>query len=439
MHPAAEVVRRFEMGVVGGDGREAVAFVEHLVEQVEAFTQIIFDGAAVVINFDGMGKRQCSAIFNCVTRPRGVGDGDESSGGGGTKGKLWAGFALCGGCKIQRQTCGNNMPEFTSAGDRGVQFSAQYRGEVIAAQMPGICDRPVEVVDEVLRHHHEIIPHRLVAVHYVIKGQGTIGQVGMGVEIAAPKATGCGERSNGFHVVNLTMGEAFCQSLKCIAEHARGGFIAELNREHMITSLTIILDWLGVLVFAASGGLVASRKRMDIVGFALLASVTAVGGGTVRDVVLGLTPVFWVRQPAVLLVSVSVGALMFFMAHLLQSRMKALLWLDALGLAVFSVTGAHTALDAGAGPSIAIAMGVASATFGGIIRDVLGGESPIVLRKEIYVTAALFGALTATLVTGLGYTLNSSLVAGFAVALTIRAAALYWNLSLPRYEGKLEI
>jgi uncharacterized membrane protein YeiH len=206
----------------------------------------------------------------------------------------------------------------------------------------------------------------------------------------------------------------------------------------MISSLTNVLDWLGVIVFAASGGLVASRKNMDIVGFALLASVTAIGGGTIRDVVLGLTPVFWVREPSVLLVSVSVGVVMFFVAHLLQSRMRLLLWLDAIGLAIFCVTGAHTALAAGSGPSIAVAMGVASATFGGIIRDVLGGESPMVLRKEIYVTAALFGALAAMLVTGLQFDLATSLVAGFVTAFAIRAAALHWNLSLPRYESRVD-
>jgi uncharacterized membrane protein YeiH len=147
---------------------------------------------------------------------------------------------------------------------------------------------------------------------------------------------------------------------------------------------------------------------------------------------------FWVREPSVLLVSVSVGVVMFFVAHLLQSRMRLLLWLDAIGLAIFCVTGAHTALAVGVGPSIAVAMGVASATFGGIIRDVLGGESPMVLRKEIYVTAALFGALAAMLVTGLQFDLATSLVAGFVTAFAIRAAALHWNLSLPRYESRVD-
>jgi uncharacterized membrane protein YeiH len=207
----------------------------------------------------------------------------------------------------------------------------------------------------------------------------------------------------------------------------------------MMSSLTLLLDWLGIVVFAASGGVVASRKNMDIVGFALLASVTAIGGGTVRDVVMGLTPVFWVKQPNILLVSVMVGIATFFVAHLLQSRLRFLLWLDAVGLALFSVTGAHTALAAGAGPSVAVALGVASATFGGIIRDVLGGESPLVLRNEIYVTAALIGALFTVGTTALAWTLNASLVVGFVSAFIVRAAALYWNLSLPRYKYRAEL
>jgi uncharacterized membrane protein YeiH len=207
----------------------------------------------------------------------------------------------------------------------------------------------------------------------------------------------------------------------------------------MISSLTLFLDWLGIVVFAASGGVVASRKNMDIVGFALLASVTAIGGGTVRDVVMGLTPVFWVKQPSILLVSVMVGIATFFVAHLLQSRLRFLLWLDAVGLALFSVTGAQTALAAGAGPSVAVALGVASATFGGIIRDVLGGESPLVLRNEIYVTAALIGALFTVGTTALAWSLNASLVVGFVSAFIVRAAALNWNLSLPRYKNRTEL
>jgi uncharacterized membrane protein YeiH len=202
----------------------------------------------------------------------------------------------------------------------------------------------------------------------------------------------------------------------------------------MIASLATFLDWLGLAVFAATGGLVASRKNMDIVGFALLATVAGIGGGTVRDVVLGLTPVTWVKQPTLLLVCVAVGTATFFVAHLLQSRMQLLLWLDAVGLALFSVTGAQTALAAGASPSIAVALGVATATLGGVMRDVLGGESPVVLRREVYVTAALVGATILVVCHSLNVGANGSLAAGFLAAFAVRAAALHWNLSLPRYE-----
>jgi uncharacterized membrane protein YeiH len=203
----------------------------------------------------------------------------------------------------------------------------------------------------------------------------------------------------------------------------------------MISSLATILDWLGLAVFAASGGLVASRKNMDIVGFALLATVTGIGGGTVRDLVLGLTPVHWVRDPNVLLVCVVVGVATFFVAHLLQSRLHLLLWLDAVGLALFSVTGAQTALLAGASASIAVALGVASATLGGVARDILGGESPVVLRREVYVTAALVGAILLVLCRSAGLGLEIALGVGFISAFAVRAAALIWNLSLPRYEN----
>src|SRR5262249_52038948 len=149
---------------------------------------------------------------------------------------------------------------------------------------------------------------------------------------------------------------------------------------------------LGVAVFAVTGALVASRKQMDIVGFALLATVTGIGGGTLRDLVLGVQPVFWVREPVYVVVCIAIAAIVFFTAHVPESRYRLLLWLDALGLSFFCVVGADKALVADAGWFIAIVMGVITATFGGIVRDVLGGEVPVILRKEIYATAALAGS-----------------------------------------------
>ena len=196
------------------------------------------------------------------------------------------------------------------------------------------------------------------------------------------------------------------------------------------------LDWLGVIVFAISGALVASRKQMDVVGFALLGTVTGIGGGSLRDLLLGLSPVFWVREPAYLIVCVIASSAVFLTAHIPQSRYRVLLWFDALGLALFAVTGAERALLGGSGPVVAVAMGVITATFGGIIRDVLGGETPVVLSREIYVTAALVGASMFVVLSTLGLGREIALGAGLLAGLVVRGMALNRGWSLPRYQKR---
>lgn len=152
------------------------------------------------------------------------------------------------------------------------------------------------------------------------------------------------------------------------------------------------MDLVAVAVFAITGALVASRKEMDIIGFLWLGIITGVGGGTVRDLLSGL-PVFWMHEPVYVVTSVVMSVAVYFTAHLAQSRLKILLWLDAVGLAMVTVAGTAKGLDAGVGPINAIVMGVITASLGGIIRDILGHEPSIILRKEIYVTASLVGAL----------------------------------------------
>ena len=142
-----------------------------------------------------------------------------------------------------------------------------------------------------------------------------------------------------------------------------------------LTTMIAALDAAAIAVFAVTGALVASRKNMDIFGFILLGTATGIGGGTVRDILMGTLPVFWVREPGYLLITVLVSSLVFFTAHIPESRYRLLLWLDAVGLALFCVVGADRGLAAGAEASIAIVMGVVTAVFGGIIRDILGGES----------------------------------------------------------------
>ena len=202
-----------------------------------------------------------------------------------------------------------------------------------------------------------------------------------------------------------------------------------------LQSLASVLDLIAVAVFAITGALVASRKEMDIVGFLWLGIITGVGGGTVRDLLLGL-PVFWIHQPLFVVTSVAVSVGVFFTAHLAQSRIKVLLWLDAVGLAMVTVAGTAKGLDAGAGPVNAIVMGVITASLGGIIRDILGHEPSILLRKEVYVTASLLGALVYSALIGLGA--DKPIAAGFAfsMAFAVRACAIIYGWSLPTYRSR---
>ncbi|RAI43527.1 trimeric intracellular cation channel family protein [Rhodoplanes roseus] len=203
----------------------------------------------------------------------------------------------------------------------------------------------------------------------------------------------------------------------------------------MVQTATQVLDWLGIVVFALTGALVASRKEMDVVGFAVLATVTGIGGGTVRDVLLDV-PVFWVREPAYLITCVVVALVAFFTAHVPQSRYRYLLWLDAVGLALFAVAGTEKAMETGVGATVAMAMGVITATFGGIIRDLLGGEVPVILSREIYASAALAGAAAFVALGAIGVPREAAIAAGFVVGLLIRAAALRYGWSLPRYRSR---
>jgi uncharacterized membrane protein YeiH len=197
--------------------------------------------------------------------------------------------------------------------------------------------------------------------------------------------------------------------------------------------ILFLLDLIGVAVFAFTGALVASRKKMDIVGFVFLGSVTGIGGGTVRDMVLGQLPVFWVKDPTYLIVCLISSVLVFFFAHIPQSRLRLLIWLDALGLALFCVIGAEKAL--GYGPVVAVAMGVITAVMGGMIRDILGGESPVILRKEVYASAAFLGSL-AYIFALLVLPRDFALFLGFLAAFLLRALALRYGWSLPTYRER---
>ena len=202
-----------------------------------------------------------------------------------------------------------------------------------------------------------------------------------------------------------------------------------------MSSFVYYLDLIGVAVFAVSGALVASRKQLDLVGFGLIATVTGIGGGTLRDLLLDRPP-GWVQAPEYLILCLIVASMLFFIAPYIQRRYPVLLWADAAGLALFSVIGARVADNAGSAPLVAVVMGVMTATFGGLIRDVLCNEIPLILRKEIYASAAALGAVVYLIVHYFVPTPGVASLAGFSACFGLRALALIFGWSLPAYKPR---
>ncbi len=200
-----------------------------------------------------------------------------------------------------------------------------------------------------------------------------------------------------------------------------------------ISTLMYVADMMGVAVFAVTGGLMAARQRMDIFGFIVLAIATGIGGGTMRDLILGIRPVFWIGDPNYLLVPVAAGIVVFFFAPVFKSLPRALSWMDAAGLAIFSVVGASWALRVGASFSVAVMMGVMTGCGGGMLRDILAGEPPMVLRREIYATAALIGAAAYALLRTVAVENGMAMAAGATATFLVRGLAIHFNLSYPVY------
>ena len=206
---------------------------------------------------------------------------------------------------------------------------------------------------------------------------------------------------------------------------------------HAPATMVSVLDHLSVLVFALTGALVASRAQLDIVGFVFVACLTAVGGGTVRDVVLNRETVFWVAEPQFVLLAGGAAMVVFFTAHLLESRRRAIDWLDACALAVAVPAGVGVALSMGQPGTVVLIMGVATGCFGGLMRDVVCNEVPLVLRQgELYVTCAFAGALTALGAQATGFGMGTSLLACAAVTLGLRAGSLAFGWRLPVYKAR---
>lgn len=183
-----------------------------------------------------------------------------------------------------------------------------------------------------------------------------------------------------------------------------------------------LLDAIGVFVFALSGGLAASRQKMDLFGMGVVSLLPAIGGGTLRDLLLD-REVFWLHEPRSILIGLFAGLVSYFVGERI-ARFKTLLWFDAAGMALFAMTGAAVAEAAGYGPVIIIMMGTITASAGGLLRDIVCNEIPLILREDIYATAALIGAAVYWGVGSLGLPESGQLVAGFATAFAIRAGVL---------------
>ncbi len=198
-----------------------------------------------------------------------------------------------------------------------------------------------------------------------------------------------------------------------------------------------VLDYASVLVFALTGALVASRQQLDVVGFIFIAALTAVGGGTLRDLMLGRDPVFWVGRPEFIVLIAAAAILVFFTAHLLESRYRALLWLDACALSVAVPAGVAVTLAQGHGPVIVLIMGVVTGSFGGLMRDVVCNEVPLVLKQgELYLSCAFAGAGAALVMGAFGLTGLPALIACGALTFSLRAGSLRWGWKLPVYKAR---
>ncbi|MDZ7851319.1 MAG: trimeric intracellular cation channel family protein [Halomonas sp.] len=199
-----------------------------------------------------------------------------------------------------------------------------------------------------------------------------------------------------------------------------------------MTGVVYWLDMAGVIVFALSGVILACRSRMDPFGMLVLAAVTGIGGGTLRDLVLGVRPVFWVTDPTylwVILATVGLSVLGFHYIHRLSRGFLPVA--DAFGLALFTVIGAHKALMLEAPGVVAVLMGLLTGVAGGMIRDVLARRVPMVLRQEIYAIASIAGGVVFVVLEGLAVPLAISIATALVVTLGLRLSAIHWHLSLP--------
>ena len=197
-------------------------------------------------------------------------------------------------------------------------------------------------------------------------------------------------------------------------------------------SLIYLLDLCAVAVCAITATLEAHRRELDLFGVVVIAIISGLGGGTVRDLLLGRLPVYWVHDPIYVVVGMVTGILTFFLGHSLRLPKNFFLIPDAIGLALFTVIGTSVSLKLGTPWLIAALMGVVTGVCGGVIRDILCNEIPLIFRTDIYATASLAGALLLVALDRAGIEPNHAILSAMVSTVAIRLAAIRWHIHLPR-------
>lgn len=197
-------------------------------------------------------------------------------------------------------------------------------------------------------------------------------------------------------------------------------------------TLIYLLDLCAVGVCAITATLEAQRRELDLFGVAVIAVIAGIGGGTVRDLLLGRLPVYWVHDPIYVAVGIAAALLTFYAERRFTIPRNFFLLPDAIGLALFTVIGTSIAMGLHVHWFIAALMGVITGVFGGVIRDILCNEVPLIFRTDIYATAALIGALLLLVLDGLGLTHERAVIAAMLLIVAIRLAAIRWHIHLPR-------
>lgn len=197
-----------------------------------------------------------------------------------------------------------------------------------------------------------------------------------------------------------------------------------------------VIDILGTIAFAISGVLVAMDKRLDLFGVCIIAFVTAVGGGTLRDMLIGNTPVFWMRDYTyILVIVVTVILAILFVDHLKYLR-RTLFLFDTIGIGIFTMLGIEKGLSADLLPVMCIALGTITACFGGVIRDILCNEIPVIFRKEIYATACILGGTSYFVLVLLPFDSAYAYLAAIIIIIAVRLLAVKFKIALPTiYRG----